>query len=384
MFAKWEPDANSGATFYTVTFNSMEGSGVASQVVIDGAKAVKPKDPEREGYTFGGWHTEKECKNLYDFNAEVNEDITLYAKWTSNEEENNGPFKVTFNSNQGSAVAPQTVQKNGKATEPKAPTRTGYRFAGWYDNSGKKFAFAATKITQDVTLTAKWIRVFTVTFESNGGTKFTPQTVDSGTKIKNVTPTKANYTFEGWYTDAACTKKFSPATAITKDLKLYAKWKPKQSQQPKLPSNGAKITEGDLIYKVTNSHATQGTVSVAGVAKTKKLTLKVPSTVEIEGVAFKVTAIDSKAFTKAKKLKTVEIGANITKINSKAFYKLKKLKTVKFKTLKTPKFGKNAFKGTNAKCKVTVPKKMSKKEFNNFKKKAKKAGFGKKVTYKKK
>ena len=63
---------------------------------------------------------------------------------------------------------------------------------------------------------------------------------------------------------------------------------------------------------------------------------------------------------------------------------MKKLKTVKFKTLKTPKFGKNAFKGTNAKCKVTVPKKMSKKEFNNFKKKAKKAGFGKKVTYKKK
>ena len=384
LFAKWEPDANSGATFYTVTFNSMEGSGVASQVVIDGAKAVKPKDPEREGYTFGGWHTEKECKNLYDFNEEVNEDITLYAKWTSNEEENNGPFKVTFNSNQGSAVALQTVQKNGKATEPKAPTRTGYRFAGWYDNSGKKFAFATTKITQDVTLTAKWIRVFTVTFESNGGTKFSPQTVDSGTKIKNVTPTKANYTFEGWYTDAACTKKFSPATAITKDLKLYAKWKPKQSQQPKLPSNGSKITEGDFIYKVTNSHATQGTVSVAGVAKTKKLTLKVPSTVEIEGVAFKVTAIDSKAFTKAKKLKTVEIGANITKINSKAFYKLKKLKTVKFKTLKTPKFGKNAFKGTNAKCKVTVPKKMSKKEFNNFKKKAKKAGFGKKVTYKKK
>ena len=80
----------------------------------------------------------------------------------------------------------------------------------------------------------------------------------------------------------------------------------------------------------------------------------------------------------------MEIGANITKIDSKAFYNLKKLKTITFKTLKAPKIASKAFKGTHAKCKVTVPKKMSKKEFNKLKNNCKKGKISKKTSYKKK
>ena len=48
---------------------------------------VKPTDPTREGYLFGGWYTDAECTdgNEFDFEANdgwVDEDITLYAKWT--------------------------------------------------------------------------------------------------------------------------------------------------------------------------------------------------------------------------------------------------------------------------------------------------------------
>lgn len=379
--AKWTKEPDVGEKFHKVTFNSMGGSAVDAQEIADGDKVTEPKDPVREKYTFAGWFTDEKCTQRYDFTQPVTAEFTLYAKWTAEGQEDEGPFQVIFNSNDGTKVPAQSVAKGETAKEPKpAPTRNGYRFGGWYDSEGKKFNFSATQITKDITLSAKWIRVYKVTFDSKGGSKVASQTVDKNGKIKNVTPKKTNYKFEGWYTDSACKKKFSLTTKITKNMKLYAKWSPVIT----LPRVGQKKTVGDLVYKVTKSHATKGTVSVVGVSKKSKTKIKIPSTIKIGKVKFKVTVVDSKAFVKATKLKTVEIGANVTKINSKAFYKLKSLKTITFKSTKTPKFGSKAFYGTNAKCKVTAPKKMTKKEFSKFKTNCKKAGISKKATFKQK
>jgi len=70
-------------TTYKVTFNS-NGIGMAPDAgtVEDGKKAEKPANPTASGYTFGGWYTEKECINAFDFNTPITKDITLYAKWT--------------------------------------------------------------------------------------------------------------------------------------------------------------------------------------------------------------------------------------------------------------------------------------------------------------
>ena len=65
-------------------------------------------------------------------------------------------YTVTFNSNGGSTVAPQTVKSGEKAVEPKDPERTGYSFNGW-QLSGEKFDFNQT-ITADITLTAAWTK----------------------------------------------------------------------------------------------------------------------------------------------------------------------------------------------------------------------------------
>ena len=35
-----------------------------------------------DGWTFGGWYTDKACAHAYDFSQPVTEDLTLYAKWT--------------------------------------------------------------------------------------------------------------------------------------------------------------------------------------------------------------------------------------------------------------------------------------------------------------
>ena len=66
-----------------VSFETGEGSKVDFQTTADG-KLVKPTDPTRDGYTFGGWYTDEACTQAYDFSTPVTADLTLYAKWTKN------------------------------------------------------------------------------------------------------------------------------------------------------------------------------------------------------------------------------------------------------------------------------------------------------------
>lgn len=70
---------------WTVAFNSNGGSACDTKFVAtaDG-KLVKPADPTRDGYTFGGWFTDEACTQAYDFRTPVTADLTLYAKWTKN------------------------------------------------------------------------------------------------------------------------------------------------------------------------------------------------------------------------------------------------------------------------------------------------------------
>lgn len=65
-------------TSHTVTFDANGGSTVASQTVDDKAKAVKPANPTRSGWTFDGWYLDGA---KYDFNTPVTQDITLKAGW---------------------------------------------------------------------------------------------------------------------------------------------------------------------------------------------------------------------------------------------------------------------------------------------------------------
>ena len=77
-------DANPGASegslgVYTVTFDSDNGSQVTSQVRPQGAAAVKPADPTKDGWDFGGWYI---GETAYDFTQPVTANLTLTAKWT--------------------------------------------------------------------------------------------------------------------------------------------------------------------------------------------------------------------------------------------------------------------------------------------------------------
>ena len=136
---------------YTVTFDSGNGSAVVPQQVETGQTATKPAtDPTKEGYKFLGWYLDG---NEFNFATPITADITLTAQWLP-------VYTVTFDSGNGSAVAPQRVEKGQTATKPADPTKEGYKFLGWY-LGGKEFDFA-TPITANITLTAQWLSYLTI------------------------------------------------------------------------------------------------------------------------------------------------------------------------------------------------------------------------------
>ena len=159
--------------------------------------------------------------------------------------------------------------------------------------------------------------------------------------------------------------------------------KPTPTPETKVPAVGTTTTVKGVKYAVTKSAAKGGTAEAVKVTgKGKKITIT--ATVKIDGVTFKVTSIKKNAAKKNKNMTSVVIGKNVTSIGANSFANSKKLANVTFKGTKAVKVGSKAFKGTSAKMKVVIPKKMSKKTLNTLKRNLKKAGISKKAVYKKK
>jgi len=67
---------------HSVTFTTSGGSSVPYQIVTDGSTVIKPADPVRAGYDFGGWYTDASLTVAYNFAAPVTSNLTLYAAWS--------------------------------------------------------------------------------------------------------------------------------------------------------------------------------------------------------------------------------------------------------------------------------------------------------------
>jgi len=219
VYAKWNP------VTYTVSFDVDGGSAVPSQTIAHGEKATEPMlAPIKAGYTFGGWYTDKNHTQAFTFNSIITGDTTIYAKWE--------PLKytVSFEVGDGSAVPNQSVAHGEKANEPTpVPTKTGYTFGGWYKDAGHTQAYDFNSvITETMTIYAKWnAQTYTVSFNTDGGSMVSSQSVAHGGKVSKPTsaPTKAGYTFGGWYTSSTLEKLFDfDSSSITRNITIYAKW----------------------------------------------------------------------------------------------------------------------------------------------------------------
>lgn len=147
--AQWEANNNA------VTFVTNGGTKVENVTVKTDEKITKPSNPEKTGYTFGDWYTDRSCTKAWNFDDTVSDAMTLYAKWTAN------TYDVTLNLNyDGAAEATKiTVTYDGTYSALKTPERAGYDFLGWFTaQTGGEQVTADSKvsITAPQTLYAHW------------------------------------------------------------------------------------------------------------------------------------------------------------------------------------------------------------------------------------
>lgn len=250
LIAKWELGP---VIPVTVTFDAVLGTPVPEvQTLAKGEKASMPKAPTKGNMVFLGWYETEDSKVPYDFNRSVINSLNLKARWG---EAPVAEVKLSFDS-KGGSYAPHTqiLKPGGKGTEPKAPTKTGYHFLGWYESEEAKTRFDFdTPITKDRTLIGKWTKVeektYTLKFDTKGGKpEIQQQIIKEGTVIKNPgVPQKTNAKFLGWYEGDSAKTAFDFNTKITKDMNLVAKWEEQGKPTPVEPEKPKKNNNMMLI-----------------------------------------------------------------------------------------------------------------------------------------
>ena len=189
-----------------------------------------------------------------------------------------------------------------------------------------------------------------------------------------VTDTEGNC--QWFYFDIDLDTNSTPTTPVIPSTGQNKTWQTKVNVALKI---GAKAVDKKTkaTYKVTTSN----TVQYVKASSKKAKTVKVPSTITVNGVKCQVTSIAPKAMKGNKKLKKVIIPSSIRTIGTQAFAGCKNLKNITIQTpyLTKKSVGAKAFKGISNKAVIKVPKKQLK----AYQKILKTKGVSKKVKIKK-
>lgn len=242
-YARW----NSGDESYVITFDASPGYFTSINVsktsmnTVDGELKDIPNAPERPGYTFAGWFTDKGEDGDDILKIKFTDHTTVHARWKKATS-----YKVVFNANEGSFGS---SNEDGKMTfytgsdnkivgNVPQPVREGYVFLHWCKDPKNEpcyeFNAGETLINEDgAEYLAHWKPVvaqnttYTITFNANGGTLTGAEkliTNANGKLTKPSNPTRSGYTFSDWWTAASGGTPVDFSKAFTADDTLYAHW----------------------------------------------------------------------------------------------------------------------------------------------------------------
>ena len=162
LIAKWEveePDPLEPTETVVVTFNYNVPNVNPEQVSIEkGTKVLEPKIIEHEGYTFVGWFKNILDTIPYNFNAPVNSDLSLEAKWDS------VPYTPTYvdvtfidqDEDNNIIIDVVVVEKGDTMTAPTPPERSYYDFVGWVEDGSTTIFNFLNPINREYIFVAKW------------------------------------------------------------------------------------------------------------------------------------------------------------------------------------------------------------------------------------
>ena len=268
FYAKWT------LSKYSIVYNANGGSGSvkATSCKFDTEATVAVNKFKKKGYVFEEWNTKKdgtgtaykENEKVLNLTAENSDKIQLYAIWRP------VTYTVILDKNASDAmfgeiteadVAVDYSYEDEIVLSGKEYERTGYTLSSWNkkaNGKGTKYVFGKPykKLTAtdgtDVTLYAVWTRnTYKITYNLDGGKikGANPKKyyVDSATIVLKE-PTKAGFTFEGWYeTDEEGNFIGEKITKIEKgsheNLELTAKWAPMSYEVELYPNTDKYVSD---------------------------------------------------------------------------------------------------------------------------------------------
>ena len=262
--------ANWEATTYSITYD-LDG-GTLTQSVDDYTieKEITLPQPTKTGYEFTGWTGSNgdtpEANVIISLGTIGNLQYTAHWKLAV--------YSITYDLAGGtvSAEFPTSFTMETETFTVPEPERYGYKFAGW-ERSGWGWGVTiyngkvAKGTTRDIVFVAHWTPIaYLITYGLDGGTNGSSNpktyTIEDDVVLEN--PAKEGYTFEGWYSDEACSaEEFSGIqSGSTGNVNVYAKWRANK--------NSLVVSSDDL---------NKGNVSVSGEGYTdEKITIQATPT----------------------------------------------------------------------------------------------------------
>ena len=246
------------ATKATITYDLNGGTGetCAKTTVKKGEEFdLCDQTPTKEGYEFAGW---TDGVNTYAAGAPVtvDESTTFYAKWNAK------TITITWDQNYTNCPEAATstyIYDGEEIAMPAEPSRTGYKFTGWFDaaTDGTQVTEVGetNKPTADVIYYAHWAELYTVTFRASGQVYVVQEYkyLSGETLELPADPSAANYAcdgyiFEGWSADEKTEDATKPGLisnpTITNDETYYAVWKKATTEG--VGGNGYYLVEEEL------------------------------------------------------------------------------------------------------------------------------------------
>ena len=237
---------------YTITFETGDGSDVADITKDYNTVVEKPTDPTLTGHTFSHWVKAGTTEKV-EFPVTLTADMDLEAVWTTN------TYYITYvTPSDATQVAKAEVKYGEKTTEPSEPQRTGYTFAGWYeDGATEKFVFGEAMPAKDITLTAAWTAIdVKVSYVFTGNV---PESAEKpvgdkenahiGDVIDLTEPADvAGYTFGGWVVTGADKNDEGNYVVDTREVVVTGNWTINSYTIKFADYDGTVLAESKLVY----------------------------------------------------------------------------------------------------------------------------------------
>ncbi|MDE7213721.1 MAG: InlB B-repeat-containing protein, partial [Anaeroplasmataceae bacterium] len=212
LYAKW-------TKLYHIEF-IINGHGKQPDSYLDTKLSLLPILTE-DDFLFMGWYLDEEFRLEAKLDTILDKDIKVYAKW----EEVIKTYEVNFENNGFGATQEKLTKLTHLPDTLPVLTEEGYQFDGWFlDEALETIATPKMVLERDLTLYAKWTKLYYISFETNNHGAAVEE-IKNVLNIPKELPVleEEGYIFEGWFLDDAFTQEAKPEE-ILKDIILYAKW----------------------------------------------------------------------------------------------------------------------------------------------------------------